>query len=291
MSTCLNAPDKSSLTGRRALITGAARGLGHKIAGAFHVAGAHVVATVRKSSDLDALQAEFGCERFEVHYLDLADLGGVDRFAQGDVIASGVDILVNNAALQGPIGPIDSNAFEDWTACIAVNLIAPAALIRAVLPAMRERNYGRIINISGGGAAGSRPNFTAYAAAKTGLVRLTECVAEEVRDLNITVNAVAPGAMSSAMTAAVLEAGPELAGCNDYAAATRLVAKGADGRGRAVDLCVALAAAGTGVSGRLIAAQWDPWSEFDILADIINKSDVYTLRRIVPKDRGDDWGG
>ena len=144
-------------------------------------------------------------------------------------------------------------------------------MCRAVLPGMRERGYGKIINLSGGGGTGPRPNFSAYATAKAGVVRFTETLAGEVG--GIDVNAIAPGVLNTRMRDDVLEAGPELAGAEYELTRDR----GETSFEPATQLAVYLAsAASDGVSGRLIAALWDDWRtlhEQDLDAD------VYTLRR------------
>ena len=97
-----------------------------------------------------------------------------------------VDVLVNNAAITGPIGPLEACDWHEWTHALATDLLAPVALMRAAVPVMRLQGRGKIINLSGGGATGPRAHFTAYAAAKSALVRVTETLAEEVADTGIT---------------------------------------------------------------------------------------------------------
>src|SRR5690606_11210471 len=124
--------------------------------------------------------------------------------------------LVNNAAIQGPIGPLESNDPQQWIDTIHTNLIGPAMLCRAVLPGMKRSGYGKIINLSGGGATSPRANVSAYAAAKTGLVRLTETLAEEVKPARIDINAIAPGAMNTRLLDEILAAGRERVGDGEY---------------------------------------------------------------------------
>jgi 3-oxoacyl-[acyl-carrier protein] reductase len=165
------------------------------------------------------------------------------------------------------------------------------ALCRAVLAGMKERRRGKIINLSGGGATGPRANFSAYATAKAGLVRFSETLAEETRHFGIDVNCIAPGFMRSRMTDETLAAGPQKAGFGELAQIERLMANAADNPRRAAALAVWLASAGSdGITGRLISAVWDPWETLADHARELRESDIYTLRRIVPKDRGLDWG-
>lgn len=125
--------------------------------------------------------------------------------------------------------------------------------------------------------------------AKSALVRFTETLAVELADSGVTVNAVAPGAMNTRMVDEVVEAGP--GGSGEYFAA---VARRTAG-GHAPDAAVALIAwlaspASDGITGRLISAVWDPWETLAARREELAGSDIYTLRRIVPKDRGKSWG-
>jgi 3-oxoacyl-[acyl-carrier protein] reductase len=201
------------------------------------------------------------------------------------------DVLVNNAATPGPIGPFWENEWLEWMETFRLNAFAPLRLCRMVLPGMINRRRGKILNISGGGAAGPRPGFTAYSSAKTLLVRFTETLAEEVKAFGIDVNAVAPGAMKSAMTDAVIAAGPQKAGMKEYEGAQKLIDGTPDVISRAARLCVFLSSrASDGITGRLISAAWDPWETLAAHRDELARTDVYTLRRILPPDRGMKWG-
>jgi NAD(P)-dependent dehydrogenase (short-subunit alcohol dehydrogenase family) len=155
---------------------------------------------------------------------------------------------------------------------------------------MFEGRRGKIINLSGGGATGPRPNFSAYGTAKTALVRFSEILAYEVGDKNIQVNCIAPGAMNTMMLEAIRQAGPTKAGEAEYANA-QSAENNAGLPEQAAELCCFLASsASNGITGKLISAIWDPWEKLsEHLADL-KDSDIYTLRRIVPKDRGRAWG-
>lgn len=156
---------------------------------------------------------------------------------------------------------------------------------------MRETGGGSIVNLSGGGGASPRPNFSAYATAKCGLVRFSETVAAEVAGWNIRVNCVAPGAMNTDMLRETLEAGPERVGA-EYAKVAKVVtAEGGADPKVAAELIVYLASAeSAAITGKLISAVWDPWPELHQHADDLRASDIYTLRRIVPAERGKEWG-
>jgi 3-oxoacyl-[acyl-carrier protein] reductase len=191
-----------------------------------------------------------------------------------------VDLLVNCAGRQGPIGPLWENDAPDWARTIEVNLMGTVYCIQAVLPGMMGRRRGKIINFSGGGATSPRPNFSAYAASKAAIVRLTETLAEELRPFNVQVNAVAPGAINTGMLEEVLAAG-KAAGA-ELAAAQSRKAQGGTPIELAARLVVFLASGASGsLTGKLISAPHDGWQTWDAenLARL-DGSPWYTLRRL-----------
>ena len=286
-----------NLSNKTCLVTGASRGLGAAIARRFAAEGANLVLGVRAPDSVAALVAELergasSARKIVVVALDLLDAENVKTFAArtGAAGVARVDVLVNNAAVLGPIGPASDNAPDDWAGAVTADLVSPALLCSAFVPQMARAGGGRIINLSGGGATGPRPGFSAYGAAKAGLVRFTETLAEEVRALGITVNCVAPGVMGTDMLAAIERAGAAVAGEQELAAAKKGLAGGAETMAAAVELVTFLATdSSAGVTGKLISAVWDQWREFPARAADLAKSDVFTLRRIAGRDRGLPW--
>lgn len=281
------------LDGRTAVITGATSGLGAALASAFWSEGASLVLVARNGAALAAAASGLGeragqqVDTWRCDLGDAADLGRLVR-ALTDRPAP-ADILVNNAAIQGPVGPVWTCDPVEWRSALDVDLVAPVELCRAFVQARRRvGGRGKIINLSGGGATGSRPGFSAYATAKAGLVRFSETLADEVRDLGIDVNCMAPGVMPTRMTAGIVAAGADHAGATEV---ERARTASPETIGRAVALCVYLASDDTnGITGKLIAALWDPWEQLPQYRDQLASTDVYTLRRIVPGDRGLSWG-
>lgn len=283
------------LSGHRVLLTGASRGLGRALAEAFAREGAQLALWARDVTALEetrqaALAAGADESSVRVYVADLANASSLEAAAAATLADFGaVDVLVNNAALQGPLGRIETLNWEAWQAVFQVNLFAAARLSQIVIPAMRAQRRGKIINLSGGGATGPRPDVTAYAASKAALVRLSETLAEELRDAHVDVNCVAPGAMNTRMLDELLAAGPEGAR-TEYEKALKQAQSGGTPPDKAAALVVYLASsASDGISGRLISAVWDDWGRLAERRDALAKSDIYTLRRIVPKDRGMDW--
>ncbi len=202
----------------------------------------------------------------------------------------GLTILVNNAGILGELGRIEDVAWEDWAQVIAVNVFGPALLCRAVIPQMRHQGYGKIINVSGGGATKPLAGMSAYAASKAALVRLTENLALELSGAGVDVNAIAPGALNTRLLDEMLAAGPARLGDEFYEGALRQRETGGNSLEYAAALSVFLAsAASDGISGRLISAVWDDWASLAGRRTELAAGDVYTLRRIVPADRGLSW--
>jgi 3-oxoacyl-[acyl-carrier protein] reductase len=284
------------LRGHAALVTGASRGLGQVIACRLAQAGMHLALLARDGAALEQAvgRVQSACldatQEIRCYVADLADEAQLDAAAAACLRDFGaIDVLVNNAGIQGPIGPLDRVDWADWRRVLEVNFFAAARLCRLLLPGMRARRRGKIINLSGGGATSPRPDFSAYAAAKCALVRLSETLAEELRGSGIEVNCVAPGAMNTRMLEEVLAAGPEGARL-EYERAQLQAQTGGTPPEAAAELVAWLASpASDGITGRLLSARWDNWAGLPAVCDHLNQSDVYTLRRIVPADRGMIW--
>jgi NAD(P)-dependent dehydrogenase (short-subunit alcohol dehydrogenase family) len=284
------------LTGTNVLVTGASRGLGLAIAEHFARAGAHLALVARDAAALERASNRIRAgsadtaQVIRCYPADLMDDAALDAAVAACLGDFGsVDVLVNNAAIQGPIGPLDDVDWVAWRNVFQVNLFAPARLCRLLIPGMRARGRGKLINLSGGGATAPRPDLSAYAAAKCALVRLSETLAEELRGSGVDMNCVAPGAMNTGMLDEILAAGPRGAR-REYEAALARAQSGGTPLERAAALVVWLASPESdGITGRLISAVWDDWASLPARRDQLAKSDIYTLRRIVPEDRGSKW--
>jgi len=281
------------LKGKNAIITGASRGFGRAIAARLRREGANVLLVSRSREALQDAEKEIGGTETTGTYIYAADLryeNTPERIIEAaKTLWPKLDIVVNNAAIQGPIGRFEDNDWIEWRNTIETNLLAPVALTQLALKWMRSGEDGTIINISGGGAATPRPGFSAYACSKTALVRFTETIAGEVADRGIRVNCIAPGVMNTEMVKQVLLAGRELSGEQEYEHALAAASR-AETIERAVELVVFLASPESrGITGRLISAVWDPWKDLGSHVGELHNSDIYTLRRITPSDRGKAW--
>jgi 3-oxoacyl-[acyl-carrier protein] reductase len=187
------------LTGKTALITGATGGIGGAIAAALHGAGAMVALSGTRIGPLEELATILG-SRAHILPCNLSDLDAVAALPKQAAEAMGsVDILINNA------GITRDNLFmrmsdDDWDQVIAVNLTATMRLCRAVVRPMMKARWGRIVNISSVVGATGNPGQANYAASKAGMVGMSKAIAAEVASRGITVNCIAPGFITTAMT-------------------------------------------------------------------------------------------
>lgn len=285
------------LEGRTALITGANRGFGLAIAQAYLDAGANLMLCAR---DVDLLMeaqqtlmaSAEGNQQVFSFPCDVSNPDDIDKLVK--ILLEryeSVQILVNNAGVYGPKGLIEENDWFEWVKAIEINLFSVALTIRALMPHFRKQNYGKIINLSGGGATSPMPRLSAYAASKAAVVRLTETIAKEVDGCGIDINAVAPGALNTRLLDDVIEAGPEKVGQAFYNRMVKIKQEGGVPMEKGAALCVFLgSSASDGLSGKLLSALWDDWGNLPEHLDELQKTDIYTLRRIVARDRGKPWG-
>jgi NAD(P)-dependent dehydrogenase (short-subunit alcohol dehydrogenase family) len=269
-----------SLHNKSVLITGAGRGIGKRLALGFAHAGARVGLLARSQAELDLAKLEIeqaggNALRIRADVRDLEQLmAAVDRIR---VVFGGLDVLVCSAGVQGPIGPLLTSKPRAWTEAIEVNLIGVVNSCRAVLPGMIERRSGKIIAVAGPGSASPRPNFSAYAASQAALVRFVECIAAEVRDHNVQVNAMAPGGSYTHMTDEILHAGEERAGRKEIEDAEQARITGGVAPEKQIKLALFLASQRSNhISGKLIDAA-DDWKRFE--RDNM-RADLFTLRRV-----------
>jgi len=283
------------LAGRTAIVTGASLGLGAEIAEQFAAAGASLMLCARNAAELEVqrkrLAAAYPNSRILAHRADISDRSDVDALFVAAASELGkLDIVVNNAGVYGPMGSIDTIDWDEWVQAIAINLTGVVYCSRKAVEAFKPNRYGKIINLSGGGATNPLPGISAYAASKAAVVRFTETLALEVKEFGIDVNAVAPGALATRLTDQLVAAGPKRVGAGLHERMTRLAKEGGTPLNVGASLCVYLASADSdGLTGRLIAAQWDPWPFDGAIKRKIDATDIYTLRRIVPADRGESW--
>jgi 3-oxoacyl-[acyl-carrier protein] reductase len=180
------------LTGQTAIVTGAAGGIGEVIARRLANAGATVVVADLNLAAGEATAAALPNGSFALA-LDVTSSTSCEKLVADVVARTGrIDILVNNAGVAGKAAPVWEQTDEDWAWCVAVNLNGPFYLCRAAVPHMRQRKYGRIVNIASIAGKEGNPNMSAYSATKAGLIGFTKSLGKEVAQDGITVNNVTP---------------------------------------------------------------------------------------------------
>jgi len=285
------------LTNKVAIITGANQGLGLEIAKKYAAAGANLMLCARNEILLD-----FAVEEIKKHIAsdqvvlvqqtDISKEKEVSNLVETTLKELGAcHILVNNAGIYGPKGNVEDVDWAEWIKAIEINVYGSVLMCRELIPHFKKQRYGKVIQLSGGGATNPLPKISAYAVSKAAIVRFAETLAEEVRGFGIDVNALAPGALNTRMLEEVLMAGPEVVGKDFYERSLKQKESGGASIDRAADLALFLASSHSdGITGKLISAAWDNWEEWPNHLSELKRTDAFTLRRIVGRDRNIDWG-
>jgi NAD(P)-dependent dehydrogenase (short-subunit alcohol dehydrogenase family) len=271
------------------VLTGSSTGIGRALAERLLAHGHHVWGIARSD------QADFRAQHPDTFHSSRADVANWPdiQSAAADVAVEWphVDGLVTCAGLQGEIGRTLVADPARWSATVRANLDGTFYAVRGFASLLaRAPRRAKVVCFSGGGATKPRVNFSAYGVAKTGVVRLVETIAEEERTRPFDINAIAPGAINTRLTDEVIALGPTVVGESEFASAQQQKASGGGSLDKALDLVEwLLSPASDGVSGRLLSAPWDPWAALDQYAADLAATDIYTLRRIIPRERGKTW--
>jgi len=202
MATPPESLQRIDLSAEVALVTGASRGIGKAIAQALVAAGARVALNARSRPDLQEALSDIQETGGRVHAIaaDVSEPAAVDQLvAETEVTLGPITLLVNNAGVLGPIGVLWEVDPVEWWHCVEINLRGPFLCTRAVLPGMLTRRNGAIVSLASTAATGPTPDGTAYASAKTGLVRLTESLSIELEESGVTAFAIDPGQVDTRM--------------------------------------------------------------------------------------------
>jgi 3-oxoacyl-[acyl-carrier protein] reductase len=265
--------------GKSILITGAGRGIGKRLAIAFASAGAHVGLLARSKAELDLAHLEIehaGGSSIRLK-CDVRHRESVQASAERMAQQFGpTQILICAHGSFGSIGPLAAADHAAWTEAVETNLIGSMQMCRAVLPEMIARRWGKIVMLTGPGAEGPRANFSAYSACQAALVRLSETLAEEVRDSNVQVNCMNPGATYTSLTDDILRA-QELAGWKEVQDASHIRSNGGTPPEKQFQLAQFLCSERSNhISGKLIGVG-DDWKK---LEHHNAQAEMYTLRRL-----------
>lgn len=247
---------------RLTVVTGASRGIGRVTAEAIAASGSDLVIIGRDETALSRAATEIGeatSARVVPCQVDVADTASPAVLA--DLVArefGRVDGLVNNAAILGPVGRIDTVDLGDWARALATNVTAVAAVVAALVPLMATTG-GSIVNLSGGGLGGPsvQTNVSAYTASKAAIATLTETLAVELEPLGIRVNAIAPGPVATGFLSPVIDAGRERSGAVLFDAATHADVPSTPSRAFLDFVLFLLSDRSRSLTGRLLSARWD----------------------------------
>lgn len=283
---------KFPLLNKIAIISGGSEGLGFEISKKFILAGASITICSRNKNNLKSAQFKLKKllnknQKLLAISADVSKEKDVAKVIKMTIQKLGnCSILVNNAGIYGPKNKIEKTNWKEWKKTIEINLFGSVLMCRGLVDHFKKQKYGKIIQLSGGGATSPLPYLSAYAASKAAVVRFAETLAKEVAEYNINVNSISPGPLNTKMLDEIIKAGPDKVGLDTYNKSIDQKKSGGSPLSKASDLAVFLASPQSdGITGKLISAIWDKWEDWPKYINKITNSDVYTLRRIVGKDR------
>jgi 3-oxoacyl-[acyl-carrier protein] reductase len=273
------------LKNKIALIVGGAGGIGQAVASLFLKEGARVIIASRSEADLISVSEKLNAiysGRISFLVVDVSVASAVKKMVEQVISDYGaINILISGAGIYGPIGLSHEVDLDDWIKTYEVNVFGTFNLFRAVVPHMIKQGGGKIVNFSGGGD-GPLPRFSAYNSSKAAIVRLTETLAEEVKEWNIEVNCIAPGAVNTKLLDEALRAGEAKLGHQKYSELLKQKQGGGVLPEKAAQLCLFLGSSKSdGLSGRFLSAVWDNYEEWDEdkIKSIMSQN-LYTYRRV-----------
>jgi len=270
------------LANKVVVLTGGGGGIGRVIAGKLLREGASLAIVSLSETSVNTVVRDLGTlGNIAGFALDIANPNMVLSLKDKLLNLYGrVNVLINAAGIQGPIGELAENDTAEWIRTVNVNLIGTVICCKTFVPAFKAEKAGKIINFAGGGANAPRPYFSAYGASKAAVVRLTETLAEELGEYNIQVNAVSPGVIRTRMIEETLSAGYKKAG-EEFIQLQKRMSSGFDDPENVAQLVSYLASESSNwLTGRNISAVWDPWKEWMNSVPTQLDRDLYTLRRI-----------
>lgn len=287
----------SEIKNQTVFISGATSGLGLQAAEYFVKSGKSIIFCARSPEDV--IQTHNYLSNLSIN--DQLIMGFTNDVSNADATKemidslqeSGIfiDILICNAGVIGPINEFLKTDLQEWQDAFNVNLYGTLNLIMSVLPSMVSRKFGRVIHISGGGATSPLYGMSSYAASKAAAVRLIETLSLEYEVSGVTFNSIAPGMLKTKLLDQMLDAGPHRIGESLFKKSLEKADAPSDSTENALKLMDFLTSnMSAEITGRLISAEWDNWEEWPNNLDQLKDSDLYTLRRITGRDRGQQWG-
>lgn len=281
------------LKNKVAIITGGNRGIGRAIAERFAKEGCNLMLASRTKSELEKT-AELIKSQSPVNIIsyqtDIGNENEVMLMVKQTITEFGkIDILINNAAIIGPMGEISKISGQKFLDTLKNNIGGTVFCTKAVIPYMKAQKQGNIINLSGGGGLYPLPYYDAYSASKAAIVRLTENFALELEEFDINVTAISPGTVNTKMFNEQLKADKNSIGKNNWQSLQDRLASGGNSIDKAPELALFIACQNRReLNGRVISAVWDDWEKISKQKEKIIDTDIFQMRRIVPKDRDID---
>ncbi len=282
------------LTGKKILIFGASGVIGRAILMKYAHEGADIIFSGGSKEKVLELEKVLLNESIKIKGIpvDVTSKNEIHNFfAEIGNIFDRVDIVIIAFGIYGGIGALSDIDIDEWKKAFEVNLFGTVSVLQETIPLLKKSKKGKIIIFAGGGE-GPKLNLSSYVSSKAATVRMVETLAGELKPFGIDINSVAPGAINSQFTKKLIEAGPEKVGIDTYEEATKQM----NGEIETVDpsrvaaLAMFLADSDSdGITGKIISVPHDPWADFGKYKSEIIGSDVYTFRRIKPKDRGYEW--
>lgn len=277
---------KISVKKKNVIVTGANQGLGYAIAKKFLSEGANVAILARNEEKLESSSIELNQLKHKNSKLlsfvcDISNTEECDKvFFKIVNVFNSLDIIINNAGVFGPMGKLEDIPWSEFVENININLLGTIYMCRLAIPIMKKNKSGKIINISGGGAAKPFPALAYYAAGKAGLVRFSEELADDLKENKIDVNVVAPGPLNTRFVDLAIEAGIEKLGKSLYETILKIRENGGS-LDLVAELCLYLSSDITnGLTGKFISARYDNWQNFHEIKNYIMTNEYYTMRRI-----------
>lgn len=276
------------LQDRTIIITGGSMGIGLAVARKCVSEGAQVIIAARGRKPMESALAELKELSGRNHLsfeLDVSDMSRVGEFAGWCLNnVANIDGMVNCAGIYGPIGKIYNVDMTDFVRAVKINFLGTVFMCNAFVPLMQSGKCKKIVNYSGGGAASPFPRYSAYAASKAAIVRLTENLALELAEDGFDINCVAPGFVATRLHEQTMDVGPEAASDEFFEKTKAQMESGGVSPTVAADLTAFLLSdASDGISGKFIAAPYDPWTKKEFQDRLRNEPDLATLRRIDEK--------
>tara|TARA_B100000886_G_scaffold340480_1_gene310347 strand:+ start:34207 stop:35061 length:855 start_codon:yes stop_codon:yes gene_type:complete len=274
---------EKSLHDKNIIISGASTGLGKYLTKYLSSLGSNLAIFSRKIEDSEVANQIDQSKSLIIKNVDISNYENVNSFfSEVKKKFRRIDGLINCAGVYGPMEKIEALDREEFIEAININLVGTLNVIKPCIPIFKSQGYGRIVQLSGGGATSPMPQIYGYAASKAAVVRLIESIALEDSLDDILINSVAPGALNTNMLKQVLNAGPDKVGQNFYEKALKQKDTGGASLEKAAR-CISYLVSPENklITSKLISAVWDPWEQWASgLKDPPSKnSPLFTLRR------------